>query len=85
VFLFAGAAGGLPCGPCNIVPDLASAIALPLTTDASGESNLPFFIPALSPLIGVPLFSQWATIDAVAPACNLGLHVSNALRIVIES
>ncbi|MGE0143102.1 MAG: hypothetical protein AB7I19_00425 [Planctomycetota bacterium] len=84
VFLFAGAAAGLSCGPCNIVPDLTSAIALPLATDASGESNLPFFVPALSPLIGVPLFSQWATIDSVAPACSLGLHFSDALRIVIE-
>lgn len=86
VFLLAGTQSNYPCGPCNVVPDLATAITLVLSTDALGNVSLPIQIQAQSPLIGVPLLTQWATVDFSTPACTaLPVHLSNALRVVIEA
>lgn len=86
VFLLSAARSSFPCGPCNVVPDLTTALTLGLGTDALGNVSLPSQIPSMSPLIGVPLFTQWATVDLAAPACTVfPLHLSNALRLVIES
>ncbi len=85
VFVFSPGQLGFPCGPCNLVPDLASAIILLLGTDGLGRASLPVAISPASSLIGVPFFTQWATVDVTAPACTLfSLHLSNALRIVIQ-
>ncbi len=84
VFLMAATQLGLQCGPCTLVPNPAE-IALVLNTDASGEVALRAAIPAASPLIGVPLFTQWATIDLATPACTLfPIDLSNALRVLIQ-
>jgi len=86
VFVFSASQASFPCGSCDLIPGLAGAILVPGATDGSGEAILPVPIPQLSPLIGVPFFTQWATIDLSAPACTLfSLHLSNALRIVIEA
>ncbi len=68
-----------------VVPDLASAIVQLLGTDGLGRTSLPVAIQTMSSLIGVPFFTQWATVDLTAPACPLfSLHLSNALRLVIQ-
>ncbi|MEZ5966707.1 MAG: hypothetical protein R3F56_22910 [Planctomycetota bacterium] len=85
VFVLSPAQGSFACGPCVIVPDLTGAIMLLSATNVGGDASVPVVIPSLSPLIGVPLFTQWATVDLTTPACFLGLHLSNALRVVIES
>jgi hypothetical protein len=86
VFVFSAGQGALPCGPCQLIPALANAILVPLATDAGGDVSLPVPIPSVSPLLGVPFFTQWATVDLSAPACGLfSVHLSNALRVVIES
>ncbi len=85
VFLLSAGQAGLPCGPCNLVLDLSGAVSLVTATNLSGDASIPYSIPGASPLVGVPLFTQWATFDVNAPACSqFLLHLSDALRIVIQ-
>ncbi len=85
IFVLAASESPLPCGTCSLVPDLRSAILLPMATSAAGEARLPVPIPASSPLRGVPLTEQWATINLVNPACaTFQIDLSGALRVVIE-
>ena len=85
VFILSIGQAGLPCGSCNLIPDLSTAITLMTTTDALGGAIVPTPIPAASPLVGLPLFTQWATVDLNTPACpQFLLHLSNALRVVIQ-
>jgi len=73
------------CGICSLLPNVATGITVTLATDAGGEAAVPVPIPANSPLIGVPFLTQWATLDLASPACPLfSMHLSNALRVVIE-
>lgn len=85
VFVISGSQAGFPCGACNLLPNLTGAITLVVSTDVSGNVRLPIALPPASPLIGVPLFTQWATVTLTSPACSLlSLDMSNALRIVIQ-
>jgi hypothetical protein len=85
IFCIAASESPLVCGGCTLVPDLRSAILLPLATSAAGEARVAVRIPASSPLRGVPLVEQWATINLTNPACtNFQIDLSDALRVVIE-
>ncbi|MEZ5962795.1 MAG: hypothetical protein R3F56_03010 [Planctomycetota bacterium] len=85
IFVLSIGQSSLPCGSCNLIPDLTTAITVITATDGSGRSFVPAGIPASSPLVGIPVFTQWATIDTSAPACpRFLLHLSDALRIVIR-
>jgi len=86
VFILSAGAASFPCGSCNLIPALGGAVSVVTNTDLSGEARLPVSILASSPLIGVPLFTQWATLDLTTPGCSqFSLNLSNALRVVIES
>ncbi|MEZ5964033.1 MAG: hypothetical protein R3F56_09335 [Planctomycetota bacterium] len=85
IFVVAASESPFPCGTCNLVPDVLSAIMLPMATSAAGEASLPVPIPASSPLRGVPLIEQWVTVDLTTPACaTFRFDLSDALRVVIE-
>lgn len=86
VFVLSGLRHDVPCGTCILVPDVATAILLPHRTDQAGRATVFFPIPAGSEFIGVPLLTQWATLDLAAPrACALfHFDLSNALRVVVE-
>ncbi len=85
VFVLSAGQAGFPCGVCNLIPNLAGAITLVVSTDVSGNVRLPVAIQPSSQLIGVPLFTQWATVTLTSPACSLfSLDMSNAVRIVIQ-
>ncbi|MFO1050579.1 MAG: hypothetical protein U1F36_00025 [Planctomycetota bacterium] len=76
---------GLQCGSCNLIPDLTTSITMVTTTDVFGSAVRIMPIPTASPLVGLPLFTQWATVDVNAPACTLlSVHLSDALRFVIQ-
>jgi len=85
VFVLSGLRRDFSCGACTLIPDVATAILIPLRTDAAGEAAVFSAIPASSELIGVPLLTQWATVDLAPRACALfHFDLSNALRVVVE-
>jgi len=86
VFLIAASPAGFSCGGCNLLPNLIGAASVVTTTSVNGQAAVGTDLPPASPLIGVPLFTQWATFDPATPACSqFLLNLSNALRVVIES
>ncbi|MEM7203357.1 MAG: hypothetical protein AAF628_24045 [Planctomycetota bacterium] len=75
---------GLPCGPCSIVPDPLSGVALPTTTSAAGHAALRTPIPASSAFIGASLLDQWLTLSPTPQCSIVDVDLSNAIRVTIE-
>jgi hypothetical protein len=85
LFVVSASQAPFACGGCTLIPNLNGGIILPATTNSVGDASYALSIGVNSPLIGVPLFTQWATVDLVTPSCRLFiLEMSNALRVTIE-
>jgi len=76
--------GQSSCGPCNLFPDLNSAVVQGSATDLLGNAASSAPIPNIASLIGLVLFEQWVTLRAGGACSVFSIDLSNALRVVIE-
>ncbi|MCU0866531.1 MAG: hypothetical protein MUC36_22325 [Planctomycetes bacterium] len=74
------------CGTCVLVPDLATAFVLGITsTDDYGNAAFSIPIAGGSQLIGLSYYQQWLVQDFATPGCSTFLFdLSNALQVTIQ-
>jgi hypothetical protein len=79
-YLLAAAPATVPVGPCTVLVDLTTTIAIPAFTPPSGFFSFSLPIPDLLNLLGGHLYSQVAVVDPEAPT---GLSFTGGIRSVV--
>ena len=76
---------GFVCGPCNLVPDLATAALLPIgTTNSAGEIAVNLPIPASASMSGGAFVQQWITLPGSGCGLFGGFDLSIALQVTVQ-
>jgi hypothetical protein len=78
--LLAVGSASFPIGPCTLLLDLTTSIALPAAANGFGFASLRVEIPGQTSLVGTMLYAQAGVLDATAP---LGFTLTNGLSVLV--
>jgi hypothetical protein len=76
--------GGLPCGPCALVPNPVGGFVLGSTSSPTGSLVIRTPLPAAPSLVGASLVEQWLSLTPQPSCSQFSIDFSNAVRVTIE-